>query len=59
MSLSGKVRHAEGEKWQNLQTALQCGHRGLPRGWTLARLLAERRGVRNRGDLPRPVAYPL
>jgi hypothetical protein len=25
----------------------------LPRGWTLARLLAERRGVRNRGNLPR------
>ncbi len=55
-SSSGKVRHAEGEKWQNLQAALRCGHRGLPRGWTLARLLAERRGVRNRGNLPRLTA---
>jgi hypothetical protein len=34
-----------GEKWRNIDAALQQGHRGLPGGDTLRRLLARRRGV--------------
>ncbi|HEY3243571.1 MAG TPA: hypothetical protein VGM03_09490 [Phycisphaerae bacterium] len=49
---SGAVRDAPGEKWVNLRVSLARGQRGLPGGSSLARLLAERRGVRNRMDLP-------
>jgi hypothetical protein len=42
-----------GQKWAGLNTALQKGYRGLPGGSSLARLLAEHRGVRNRKGLPR------
>jgi hypothetical protein len=42
-----------GEKWFNVHQALQKGLRGLPGGSSLARLLAEHRGVRNQGRLPR------
>src|SRR5262249_26020006 len=37
-----------GEQWFNVHQALLKGLRGLPRGSSLARLLAERRGVLNR-----------
>jgi hypothetical protein len=40
------------EKWHNVDMALREGYRGLPGGSSLARLLAERRGVRNLGALP-------
>jgi hypothetical protein len=40
------------EKWRNIDNSLRSGGRGLPRGGSLARLLAKRRGVRNRSDLP-------
>jgi hypothetical protein len=35
-----------GEIWRNIDTALRQGHRGLPGGDSLRRLLARRRGVR-------------
>ncbi len=51
-SQSGAVVEAPGENWKGIDTALGRGHRGLPGGSSLARLLAERRGVRNRASLP-------
>jgi hypothetical protein len=42
-----------GERWSAIDSALQSGCRGLPGGSSLPRLLAERRGVRNRKGLPR------
>jgi hypothetical protein len=44
---------APGETWTGLDTALRNGRRGLPGGLSLARLLAEQRGVRNPKELPR------
>ncbi len=41
------------EKWPNVDMALRLGLRGLPGGSSLARLLAEKRGVRNHAALPR------
>ncbi len=49
---SGIVVEAPGEKWQAINVALRAGARKLPRGYSLARLLAEHRGVRNRKGLP-------
>jgi hypothetical protein len=40
------------ETWRNINGALHLGLRGLPRGLSLARLLARRRGTRNLGGLP-------
>src|SRR5689334_5869044 len=40
------------EKWSNLDAVLRIGRRGLPSGLSLARLLAEHRGVRIRKALP-------
>src|SRR5262249_37673379 len=39
--------------WVNVDLALEKGCRGLPRGSSLPRLLAARRGVRNPGATPR------
>jgi hypothetical protein len=50
---SGAVPGTLGEKWRNLDQALRSGRRGLLGGSSLARLLAQRRGVRNRRALPR------
>jgi hypothetical protein len=47
------VEDALGETWASLDTALRNGRRGLPGGSSLARLLAEERGVRNPMQLPR------
>jgi hypothetical protein len=44
---SGPIEGVLGQTWGGVQTALQYGRRGFPGGMTLARLLAERRGVRN------------
>jgi hypothetical protein len=49
---SGPISDAPGETWMAMAMALDQGHRGLPGGTTLARLLAEQRGVRNRGSPP-------
>jgi hypothetical protein len=45
---SGSVEGVEGETWSRIDSALRVGSRGLARGYSLARLLAERRGLRNR-----------
>jgi pyrroloquinoline quinone (PQQ) biosynthesis protein C len=50
---SGDIPEAPGENWKAIATALQIGRRGLPGGSSLARLLAEAHGVRNRKQLPR------
>jgi len=49
---SGLVRSALGESWANISQALRLGLRSLPGGSSLARLLAEHRGVRNPAALP-------
>ena len=50
---SGSIAIAPGETWKAVNSALIQGGRGLSGGSTLARLLAERRAVRNRGSLPK------
>jgi hypothetical protein len=50
---SGPVAGAPGETWRALDNALRLGLRGLPYGSSLARLLAEQRGIRNLQALPR------
>src|SRR5262249_33615409 len=42
-----------GLTWKAVDVALMKGHRGLPKGWSLAKLLHERRGVRHLDFLPR------
>jgi hypothetical protein len=49
---SGEVTGAPGEKWGDIDAALSRGGRGLSGGSSLAKLLAKKRGVRNRGELP-------
>lgn len=49
---SGPVEEAPGEKWGGLDQALGDGRRGLPGGSSLAQLLAQHRGKRNRAALP-------
>ncbi|MBO0697765.1 MAG: hypothetical protein J2P46_05190 [Zavarzinella sp.] len=46
------IRGAPAETWSAIHGALQKGRRGLPGGSSLARLLADRRGVRNQAALP-------
>jgi hypothetical protein len=50
---SGPVAGRPGDDWKNIDRALRHGRRGLPGGSSLSRLLAQRRGVRSRGLLPR------
>lgn len=49
----GPVVDAPWEKWLNIDGNLRRGNRGLPGGWSLAQLLDELRGKRNRQNLPR------
>src|SRR5438105_2384720 len=49
---SGRIPETARDKWNNIDNALHKGLRGLPLGFTLAQLLAERRGVRNPMRLP-------
>lgn len=49
---SGAVPGSWVERWSAINSALQKGYRGLQGGSSLARLLAARRGVRNRKRLP-------
>jgi hypothetical protein len=48
----GAIPGTRGEAWRSVAIALWQGHRGLPGGDTLARLLARRLGVRNWADVP-------
>ncbi len=51
---SGPVSGAKkGETWALIHNALRRGHRGLPGGSSLARLLAKYRRARNKADMPR------
>jgi hypothetical protein len=45
---SGPIAGAPGETWRGVDKALRTNRRGLTGGSSLARLLAERRGVRSR-----------
>jgi hypothetical protein len=49
---AGSVYEAPGETWSSIRGALSQGRRGLPGGSSLAKLLAEQRGVRNAKGLP-------
>jgi hypothetical protein len=49
----GRIAGTLDETWRRIDSALRIGLRGLPGGSSLARLLAERRGVRNLSCLPR------
>src|SRR5665213_1127126 len=49
---SGPIFGVPGENWRKVHNALFLGYRGLPGGSSLAQFLAERRNVRNSGDLP-------
>ena len=49
---SGRVNDGLSETWSGINTALIRGRRGLPGGSSLANLLKEHRGVRNKQDLP-------
>lgn len=51
--ISGPIHEAPGEVWLSIDNALRLGLRGLPGGSSLARLLAAKRGKRNRKALPR------
>ena len=50
---AGLIRGTLDEKWHCIDSALRFGSRGLRKGSSLARLLAEQRGKRNRKALPR------
>ena len=50
---SGRVHENREEKWTNIDQALRNGFRGFPGGYSLAQLLTDRRGVRNRLRLPK------
>ena len=50
---SGSLRESPWDNWKAIDSALRRGCRGLPAGGSLARLLEERRGVRNAAHLPR------
>lgn len=49
---SGPIPKSGGEKWQGIDRALSVGSRGLSPGSSIAKLLADRRGTRNRKQLP-------
>src|SRR6266481_5324182 len=49
---SGRIGGSADDTWRRIDSALRYGLRGLPGGSSLARLLAEQRGVRNQGRLP-------
>jgi len=49
---SGPVNDAPGETWSGVNTALQSGGRGFPGGSSIVKILEEKRGIRNRLNLP-------
>ncbi len=50
---SGPIAECPGESWGSVNAALRDGGRGLGGASSLARLLADRLGVRNRASIPR------
>lgn len=52
---SGTIADAPQETWEGIDAALRHGLRGLPAGSSVARLLAQRLGVRNKASL-RPLS---
>jgi hypothetical protein len=48
---SGPIPEAPGEKWRGVDECLRQGARGLRGGQSLAKLIARKRGVRNRASL--------
>ena len=52
LSTSGVTLDSAGERWSTISQALRLGVRTLPGGSSLARLLAQHRGYRNRKGLP-------
>ncbi|HLJ96754.1 MAG TPA: hypothetical protein VKU02_26510 [Gemmataceae bacterium] len=56
---AGRISDAPDETWRRVDSALRIGLRGLRGGSSLARLLAEQRGVRNRSCLPRLTAKQI
>src|SRR5687768_3016863 len=50
---SGRVRQSALDRWKTIDGALRTGARGLTGGSSLPRLLAAKRGVRNRHALSR------
>jgi hypothetical protein len=48
---SGLIADSPGETWYAIDQALSKGGRSLPEGSSLAKLLAQHRGMRNRGNL--------
>jgi len=49
---SGVIPESSGDTWNAVNAALRAGSRGLPGGGSLAEVLAECRGARNRAELP-------
>lgn len=49
----GAIDGAPGETWRAVEAALNHGTRGMPGGSSIARLLQDRRSVKNRKRLPR------
>jgi hypothetical protein len=49
---SGLVHATPGEKWNNIDAALSQGLRGLSKGSSVAKLLSDNRGIRNRAVPP-------
>jgi hypothetical protein len=49
---SGPIPGTNGETWLRIVAIMERGGRGLPSGWSLPRVLAKFRGVRNIHDLP-------
>lgn len=54
-----EVADAPGEVWKNIDAALRQGLRGFPAGGSLAKLIARRRGVRNKASTPRLTALQI
>ena len=55
---AGRVHHGPpGLTWKSILQSLRAGHRGLPRGWTLARLRAEYRQPRPELTVERILAW--
>jgi hypothetical protein len=53
VATSGPLPGQEGETWRRVDEALRRGHRGLPGGDSLARLLSREGRARNKRALPR------
>jgi hypothetical protein len=56
---SGPIRSPYELSWRKVDSALRIGLRGLPGNSSLAQLLDEQRGVRNRSRLPRLTARQI